>query len=69
VNGETRETASLFYVDWLLELFGTKTLGTAAERNDKNESSDAPFIFARHLIAVSFESLQLARLINHFERR
>ena len=52
-------------VDWLLELRGPET-GAAAGRNDKNNENSDPVYFC---VFVSFESLQLAGLVNLFECR
>ena len=56
-------------VDWLLELRGAET-GAAAGQNDKNNENSDPVYFLQDIVSfvfVSFESLQLARLVNLFE--
>ena len=59
-------------VDWLLELRGAET-GAAAGQNDKNNENSDPVYFCKtsyiSVVFVSFESLQLAGLVNPFECR
>ena len=59
-------------VDWILEFSGAKTVAATGQNDKNNAGEQRSCLFLQDIVAVvfvSFDSLQLARLINLVECR